>query len=67
MPSPPAAAIVAGFVWIGSDYLAHGIFLNMVAAVITAFTALLMVSNIRYRSFKDLDLKKQSAVLCQCF
>lgn len=55
LPSPAAAATVAGMVWVAAD---HGIAVDSVvtyvAALITASAAVLMVSNIRYYSFKDL-------------
>lgn len=57
LASPPAAAVVAGFVWIGTvfDFAVSVIILP--ACALTILIGLLMVSNIRYRSFKDLDLK----------
>lgn len=56
LPSPSAAAIVVGSVWIGAD---QGIVPQDVAwllAVITVVAGLLMVSNFRYLSFKQLSL-----------
>ena len=57
LASPAAAAVVAGMVWVGQDYQFEGIAVSIFAAIITVGIGLLMVSNIRYRSFKDLDLK----------
>ncbi len=57
LASPSAAAVVAGFVWIGTDYDITSFKLGVPAFAITLLVGLLMVSNIRYRSFKDLDLK----------
>jgi len=57
LPSPAAAALLAGSIWVGDDYGWHQGALIPVAFVITVASALLMVSNIRYHSFKDLDLK----------
>jgi CDP-diacylglycerol--serine O-phosphatidyltransferase len=57
LASPSAAAVVAGMVWVGQDYLADGHDAALVAFVITVGVGVLMVSNVRYRSFKDLDLK----------
>lgn len=55
LPSPAAAATVAGMVWVLNDY---GVQVDktiaILAAVVTASAALLMVSNVRYYSFKDL-------------
>jgi len=57
LASPSAAAIVTGVVWIGSDYDLHGWGISVMAMIVTVAVGLLMVSNIRYRSFKHLDLK----------
>ncbi len=57
LPSPAAAAFVAGFVWISHGYGFTSINLTFPALMVTLIAAVLMVSNIRYRSFKNLDLK----------
>ncbi|MCF6255946.1 MAG: CDP-diacylglycerol--serine O-phosphatidyltransferase [Gammaproteobacteria bacterium] len=57
LASPAAAAVVAGMVWVGHDYQAEGLAVSILATVVTVCVGLLMVSNVRYRSFKDLDLK----------
>ncbi len=57
LASPPAAAVVAGLVWFTTD---SGISASSVAipgAIIVAGAGLLMVSNIKYSSFKNLDIK----------
>jgi len=55
LPSPSAAAIVAGIVWLGGDYGVQGDTVSWVAALLTTFAGLLMVSNFRYHSFKEID------------
>jgi CDP-diacylglycerol--serine O-phosphatidyltransferase len=55
LPSPSAAAIMAGGVWLGVDYGISGQSLGWVAAVLTTLVGLLMVSNFRYHSFKEID------------
>jgi CDP-diacylglycerol--serine O-phosphatidyltransferase len=57
LSSPAAAAIVVGMVWVGSDYTQVGSDWRLPALAVTLMVGLLMVSNVRYRSFKDLDLK----------
>ncbi|MDH5435208.1 MAG: CDP-diacylglycerol--serine O-phosphatidyltransferase [Gammaproteobacteria bacterium] len=57
LPSPAAAAVMAGLVWVSVFYEGTGANLSYVAEVLTIAVALLMVSNIRYYSFKDLDLR----------
>ncbi len=58
MPSPAAAALVAGFVWIIDDYNIDPAGLKWWAWTITAFAGLTMVSNVKYYSFKAFNLKK---------
>jgi CDP-diacylglycerol---serine O-phosphatidyltransferase len=58
MPSPAAAALVAGFVWIVDDYGLMPVEVKWWAWVITLFAGLTMVSNVRYFSFKTINLKK---------
>lgn len=61
LPSPPAAAILAGFVWISEAYgfgLNEGAF-RVLCLILTIMTGLLMVSNFPYYSFKDIDIKNR--------
>jgi CDP-diacylglycerol--serine O-phosphatidyltransferase len=55
LPSPSAAAIMAAGVWLGVDYGISGQTLDWLAAVLTTLVGLLMVSNFRYHSFKEID------------
>ncbi len=57
LPCPTAAALIAGMVWIGTDFEIPGKSISVVAAGVVLATASLMVSNVRYHSFKELDLK----------
>ncbi|WP_455220424.1 CDP-diacylglycerol--serine O-phosphatidyltransferase [Kaarinaea lacus] len=57
LASPAAAAVVAGMVWVATDHEQLGVDWRIPAFVLTLAAGILMVSNIRYRSFKDLDLK----------
>lgn len=57
LASPAAAAVIAGLVWVGQDYHFEGRNIAIIAAIMTIMLGLFMVSNVRYRSFKDLDLK----------
>jgi CDP-diacylglycerol--serine O-phosphatidyltransferase len=57
LASPAAAAVVAGMVWVATDHEQIGADWRIPAFVLTLAAGILMVSNIRYRSFKDLDLK----------
>jgi CDP-diacylglycerol--serine O-phosphatidyltransferase len=56
LASPTAAALVAGMVWSGLE-IEHTTEFALIAAVITAFSGLMMVSGFRYHSLKGVDLK----------
>lgn len=57
LPSPAAAALVAGFVWVLHSYGIPGRDISILALLVTVAAGGLMVSNIRFRSFKDIDLR----------
>ncbi len=57
LPSPSAAAIVAASVWVAVDHDVSGTNVAVIAGLITGLCGLLMVSNVRYNSFKHIDLK----------
>ena len=63
LPSPAAAALIAGMVWtkeiIGiTDYDQY---LTLVSWIIMVSAGVLMVSNVRYYSFKEINLKGRSS------
>ena len=58
MPSPSAAALVAGFVFIADDYGIAPADAKWWAWGVTLFAGLIMVSNLKYYSFKTINLKK---------
>ena len=67
IPSPAAAALVAGCVWIVDDYNIEPETIRWWAWFITVFAGLTMVSNLKYYSFKSINLRKSVpfvAVLC---
>src|SRR3546814_3609543 len=57
LASPAAAGVVAGGVWAFSDYGIQGSKMSFLVALLVAAAGMLMVSNIKYNSFKELDLK----------
>ena len=58
LPSPAAAAVIAGFIWLGAaNGLYDGTNLVWISFPMTIAVGILMVSNIRYHSFKQFDLK----------
>ena len=57
LPCPAAAAVVAGLVWEATDRSVDGASLMPVTMAVTVLTGILMVSNVRFYSFKELDLR----------
>ncbi|HZW87327.1 MAG TPA: CDP-diacylglycerol--serine O-phosphatidyltransferase [Gallionella sp.] len=58
LPSPAAAALAAGFVWVIHDYGFSGESVSWFACVLTVFAGLSMVSNLPFYSFKDFNMRK---------
>lgn len=60
IPSPAAAALVAGLVWICHEYGYQDVsVLKWVALVVTAFAGISMVTNVRFWSFKEINVRKK--------
>jgi len=59
LPSPSAAGIMVGMVWIMHDMEIQGKDIQILALLMTISAGLLMVSNVKYCSFKDFDLKSK--------
>ncbi|HSW93603.1 MAG TPA: CDP-diacylglycerol--serine O-phosphatidyltransferase [Gammaproteobacteria bacterium] len=57
LPCPSAAAVVAGMVWCADHYAVSSVFIAIPAAIVTLSVAALMVSRVRYYSFKQIDFK----------
>ena len=57
LPCPAAGATLAGLVWFANDYGISGEDLASLAFAMTIAIAGLMVSNVRFHSFKNLDLR----------
>lgn len=58
LPSPAAAAMVAGFIWLMDDLRYAGTDLSWVSWVITLYAGLTMVTNVPFYSFKDVNFRK---------
>jgi len=57
LPSPSAAALVAASVWTFHSFDADAFGFKLLMLFVVGAAGILMVSNIRYYSFKDVDLK----------
>lgn len=58
LPSPAAAALVAGLVWVLIDNAWSGFDARWYACTLTIFAGVTMVSNLRFYSGKDINLRK---------
>ncbi|MDM7942982.1 MAG: CDP-diacylglycerol--serine O-phosphatidyltransferase [Hydrogenophaga sp.] len=58
LPSPAAAALVAGFIWLMTELEIAPQDVTWVMFAITLYTGLTMVTNVPFYSFKDLSLRK---------
>src|SRR5688572_24454081 len=58
LPSPAAACLVAGLVWALNEYQVNGYDVRWVAWTLTLFAGLTMVSNLKFYSGKDINLRK---------
>jgi CDP-diacylglycerol--serine O-phosphatidyltransferase len=56
LPSPAAAALVAAIVWLGAQYGIDGGEVRFATFPLIILAGILMVSNVRYYSFKNLHL-----------
>ena len=55
LPSPAAAALVAGFIWVVDDFKIEAVStMRWIACIITLFAGITMVSNIPFYSFKEI-------------
>lgn len=58
LPSPAAAALVAGFIWLMDDLALVGTELTWFAWTITLYAGLTMVTNVPFYSFKEINFRK---------
>jgi CDP-diacylglycerol--serine O-phosphatidyltransferase len=58
LPSPAAAALVAGFIWLMTDAGIDGQDVRWYAFALTLYSGLTMVTNVPFYSFKDVQMKK---------
>ena len=59
LPSPAAAALVAGFIWVVDDFKIEAVgTMRWIACIITLFAGLTMVSNVPFYSFKDIKFRR---------
>ncbi len=59
LPIPAGAGVLGSIVWMWHDYLVQPLGVVILILIITVVTSALMISNIRYQSFKDFKLRDQ--------
>ena len=57
LPCPMAAAVIAGMIWFLTDHGIRGDEVAPLTFVVAIVCGVLMVSNVRFHSFKELDLR----------
>jgi CDP-diacylglycerol---serine O-phosphatidyltransferase len=58
LPSPAAAALVAGFIWLMTEAGVAGVEVRWFTFALTLYAGLTMVTNVPFYSFKDVSLKR---------
>ncbi|APW38209.1 CDP-diacylglycerol--serine O-phosphatidyltransferase [Rhodoferax koreense] len=58
LPSPAAAALVAGFIWLMNEYEVSGSQVKWEMFALALYAGLTMVTNVPFYSFKDIQMKK---------
>lgn len=58
LPSPAAAALVVGFIWLMDDLRIAGTDFRWLSWAITLYAGLTMVTNVPFYSFKDVNFRK---------
>lgn len=69
LPSPAAAALIAGMIWVVLGFQVDAADITWLAWAMTLFAGLTMVTNIPYYSGKEFNLHKKVSFLwfCCCF
>jgi len=59
LPSPAAAALVAGFIWVVDNFRIEAVStMRWIACTVTLFAGLSMVSNVPFYAFKDINFRR---------
>ncbi len=59
LPGPPAASLIIGMVWLGTDLGWSGGWMLSLALVVTALAGAAMVSQLSYTSFKEIKMTEK--------
>jgi CDP-diacylglycerol--serine O-phosphatidyltransferase len=58
LPSPAAAALVAGMIWVLNDYQVRGGDMKWYAAGLTVYAGITMITSVKFYSGKDINLRR---------
>jgi phosphatidylserine synthase len=58
IPSPAAAALIAGMIWVLNDYSVSGGDVKWYAAALTVYAGVTMISSVKFYSGKDINLRR---------
>jgi Ca2+/Na+ antiporter len=58
LPSPAAAALVAGMIWVFNEYRVAGSEVQWLAAAVTIYAGITMVTSVKFYSGKDINLRR---------
>ncbi len=58
LPSPAAAALVAGMIWVFNEYRVNGNDVRWLATGVTIYAGVTMVSSVKFYSGKDINLRR---------
>jgi CDP-diacylglycerol--serine O-phosphatidyltransferase len=58
IPSPAAAALVAGMIWVFNEYKVAGADVRWLAAGVTVYAGITMVTSVKFYSGKDINLRR---------
>ena len=59
LPSPAAAAIVAGMIWVFNDWTVRGGDVKWLATAVTIYAGITMVTTVKFYSGKDINLRRR--------
>lgn len=59
LPCPAAAALITSFIWVCEIHGYQGLRMSIVTVILLVAASYLMVSNIPFRGFKEIDLRKK--------
>ena len=59
LPSPAAAAVVAGMIWVFNDWTVRGGDVKWLATAVTIYAGITMVTTVKFYSGKDINLRRR--------